>query len=212
MTGPIFYVVEIELAAAALSEFARWYAAVHAPHLFHAGFSACTSYRAVAGTMPVVDIYQAPDWAMFERPAFAQYRQVAARDPFRPAALRGITSTRTVYHHHPATPLPSGDAAAPLDADWITIWRFEGDEEGVAEWVTREGLAALGARQLRLLRKGADAPTGRSIRPALALVAEWASRPPEDIAARLPPGFDASQHFTGWRMYPWAEDGALRVD
>ena len=221
MSGPVFYVVEIEAAAEALPAFAEWYASVHAPHLFNAGFNNCTSYVGVSGTMSVVDIYQADDWSVFRQPAFDRYRAIAAADPWRPASVKGLPNSRTVYHHHAATPLPSRDAAAPLDADWILIWRFDGDaalEDRIAAWLGAGGsslLADRGMRQLRLLHRGRDAPTGPSIRPALALVSEWAARPPADLLAVLPdwlsPRIDPDRGFAGWRLYPWALDPALRV-
>jgi hypothetical protein len=218
MSGPVFYVVEIEPAAEALPAFGDWYASVHAPHLFNAGFNNCTSYVGVSGTMSVVDIYQADDWSMFEQPAFERYRGIAVSDPWRPASIKGLPNSRTVYHHHAATPLPSKDAAAPLDADWIAIWRFAGSaalEDRIAAWLDEGGAAAIGARQTRLLHRGRDAPTGPSIRPALALLTEWVAQPRADLAAALPgwlaSGIDPALGFVGWRLYPWALDPALRL-
>ncbi|MEO3474960.1 hypothetical protein AAFN86_24080 [Roseomonas sp. CAU 1739] len=221
MSGPVFYVVEIEPAAAALPAFADWYASVHAPHLFNAGFNNCTSYVGVSGTMSVVDIYQADDWSVFQRPAFDRYRGIAASDPWRPASVKGLPNSRTVYHHHASTPLPSHDAAAPLDADWIMVWRLDGDavlEDRVAAWLAEGGAGPLinhGARQIRLLHRGRDAPTGPSVRPTLAILTEWAAQPPSDLAASLPgwlsPRVDPALGFVGWRLYPWALDPALRL-
>ena len=55
---PLIYVVEIDLppedGPRALATFSRWYANVHAPHLYEAGFTTCTSYRAVRGGMGIV--------------------------------------------------------------------------------------------------------------------------------------------------------------
>lgn len=221
MRDPVFYVVEIEPAAEALPAFADWYASVHAPHLFNAGFHNCTSYVGVSGTMSVVDIYQADDWAVFQRPTFDRYRGIAAADPWRPASIKGLPNSRTVYHHHPSTPLPSRDTAAPLDADWVLIWRFDGDtalEDRIVTWLGEAGagqFADHGARQVRLLHRGRNAPTGPSIRPALALLCEWATRPPSDLLAMLPdwlsPRIDPARGFAGWRLYPWALDPALRL-
>jgi len=217
MAEPIFYVVEIEPPASALVEFCAWYGFAHAPHLFNAGFRTCTSYIGVSGTMAVVDIYQAEDWAMFGTPAFDRYRGIAAADPQRPAAVKGLPNSRTVYHHHPSTPLPSRDAAAPLDADWVMLWRLEGDaalEARIAGWLAEGGAARLGADQVRLLHRGRDAPTGPSVRPALGLLTEWATRPDQTaLLARLPAwlAIDPAQGFVGWRLYPWALDPALRL-
>jgi hypothetical protein len=220
MSEAIFYVVEIELAPADLPDFVDWYAAVHAPHLFNAGFRNCTSYLGVSGSMSVVDIYQADGWGMFEATAFQRYREVAARDRFRPKSLAGIRNTRSVYHHLEPTPLPSHDPAAPLDTDWISILRFDGDaaiEARIAAWLREGGASAVGVQQARFLRRGRDAPTGRSDRPHLALVMEWRERPPAMgvLMARLPDWLaallKAQDHFTGWRLYPWADDPTLRI-
>ncbi len=221
MGESIFYVVEIELAARELAEFVPWYAAVHAPHLFQAGFDNCTSYLSVSGGMSVVDIYQAPDWGMFERDAFSRYRPIAAADPWRPKALTGIANVRTVYHHHALPGVPARAPGLPLDTDWLSIWRFAGDaalEAGVADWLAQGGAARIGARNLRLLHKTKDAPTGGSRPLQLALVAEWSDRPAaaahdSTLLAGWPgPAIPAADCFTGHRLYPWAAKAEWRAE
>ncbi len=223
MAERIFYVVELALPAEHLPEFTTWYAAVHAPHLFQGGFTTCTSYLAVSGGLSVVDIYQAEDWSMFQSPAFARYRQLAATDPYRPRILAEVTNPRTVYRHHRGSPLPSHDPAAPLHADWVLMWRFPGDEaleERVAGWLAAEGhdaLAGLGAHGVRLLHRGQDTPTGTSFRPALALLTEWSIRPPEGEAAAVLPDWlrtaaAAEEGFAGLRLYPWPDDPSSRAE
>lgn len=221
MAESIFYVVEVSLPDTDLPEFAEWYATVHAPHLFQAGFNNCTSYLATSGGMSVVDIYQAGDWNMFEAPAFNRYRRIVFTEPYRPKVLAEVENTRTVYVHHAQAPLPSRDPDAALDADWISIWRFAGDEADenrIAEWLEESGAAALGAAQVRLLHRGKDAPTGTSFRPPLALVLEWPERPPEEkVLLNALPGWlraqiDPAQGFTGCRLYPWANNPALKAE
>jgi hypothetical protein len=220
MAESIFYVVELALRSEHLPRFATWYAAVHAPHLFQAGFTTCTSYVAVEGGLSVVDIYQAPDWSMFETPAFARYREVAAADAYRPGILAEVSNPRTVYVHGARSPLPSPDPDAPLDADWVLTWRFAGDEsfeEQAAEWLGSTGwlaLKALGATGARLLHRGRDAPTGRSFRPRLALVSEWRTRPSSAKALTVLPdslrgAVEAAEGFLGLRLYPWPGDPSL---
>lgn len=219
MTDSIFYVVEIELPAKNLAEFVPWYASVHTPHLFQAGFNNCTSYLAVSGGMSVVDIYQSADWSMFETDAFNRYRPIAAEDPWRPQALRGIKNVRTVYHHNALPGVATRDPSWPLDTDWLTIWRFAGDaalEAKIADWLATGGAAQLGARNLRLLHKTKDAPTGGSRPLELALVAEWDRRPPESahdsamLAGWPGPAIAAADCFTGIRLYPWAASADCR--
>lgn len=221
MSDPLFYVVEIDLPAddpeRDLAIFRSWYANVHAPHLYEAGFTTCTSYRAISGAMQIVDIYQAPDWSIFESDGFARYRRVAAADPHLPSFMPAIPNIRTPYVHAD----PARDAHAPLAADWITLWRLDADAAltaRLADWLDTEGGALLQARgidRVRLLRRTRPAPTGTSNRPAAALVLESARRPPDDIIdASSAPAFlgaaaGAGPHFCGHRLYPWPDDAGL---
>lgn len=222
MSG-IFYVVEADLPAEALPGFVDWYGGVHAPHLFQAGFTTCTSYGAIAGGFPVVDIYQGPDWSLFESANFARYRPIAVNDPHRPEALGRVRNLRTVYTHRAC--LEGEGVGDPdwLDTDWITIWRFGGDAsvgKRSADWLALAGggaLAAAGARKVRLIERTRDAPTGTSHRPNFALVAEWGACPSTDVQAGGPlPDWlvtarsEEDGFFTGVRLFPWAEVAEAR--
>lgn len=223
MSDPIFYIVELDLPDQDLRGFLDWYASVHAPHLYEAGFTLCTSYRALSGAMSLVDIYQAPDWGIFESGPFEDYRKVAAADPYRPAYIGRNRNTRTPYHHVPWSQPGDPDIGRPLVADWLTIWRFAADDAllaRVGDWLSGAGAARLsesGADHIRLLRKGREAPTGPSIRPAAAIVVQWQGRPaagavdtdglPDWLAAPIA----GSDPFTGYRLYPWANDPAARA-
>lgn len=210
--NPLTYIVEIDLPEGALATFCDWYASVHAPHLYEAGFTTCTSYRAVRGRLGIVDVYQAPGWSVFESASFARYRQVAAADPHLPSFMAGLASIRTPY-----VGAPGGDAAEPLAADWLTVLRFDGADgalQAVAGWLAgkgRERLAARGVERARLLTRTRPAPTGTSDRPSAALVLESSRDPgealPEDAPAALRE--TAGPHFTGTRLYPWPDDLAL---
>lgn len=208
---PLLYVVEIDLPEGALATFCDWYANVHAPHLYEAGFSTCTSYRAVRGGLGIVDVYQAPGWSVFESTSFARYRRVAAADPHLPVFMVGLPSIRTPYVGAP------GAADEPLAADWLTVLRFDGAGgalQAVADWLADGGqplLAEWGVGRARLLTRTRPAPTGSSDRPSAALVLESSRDPgaalPGDAPAALrhAPG----PHFTGRRLYPWPDDPAL---
>ncbi len=208
---PLVYVVEIDLPEGGLAPFRDWYAHVHAPHLYEAGFTTCTSYRAVRGRMDIVDVYQARGWSIFETAAFARYRRIAAADPHLPPFMAGIANIRTPYIARPGTGTP---ASEPLAADWLTILRFDGDAgagAAVAAWLGAGGAADLSARGVfrsRLLTRTRPAPTGTSDRPAAALMLESTRDPgavlPEDAPAALTAA--AGPHFTGRRLYPWPND------
>ncbi|WP_439574381.1 hypothetical protein [Phreatobacter sp.] len=228
MAQPLVYIVEIDLPAADRprnrATFIDWYAHVHAPHLYEAGFTTCTSYQAVDGEMEIVDIYQAGDWSVFESARFARYRRLAAADPHLPAFMPAIANRRTPYVH---VPFPSGTEVgddAPIACDWLTVWRFGADPAAfalAADWLGSGGetrLLAQGAGTVRLLRRTRDAPTGGSDRPTGALVIEWAGRPepsarsPGALPEPLRTAMAACPSFTGFRLYPWPDDPALRTE
>jgi hypothetical protein len=227
MAEPIFYIVEIDLPAqdraAAYEAFAAWYAGVHAPHLYEAGFTCCTSYRAMQGRMEIVDIYQADDWSIFASPRFARYREVAARDPHLPPFMRTIANTRTPYRYLPWRGQAPDDLARPLAADWVAVWRLRADAallSRVAAWLAREGEAALAAQGvdgIRLLTRTREAPTGTSNRPDGAIALEWRSPPAAHMLAGnwlpdwLAVALDEGAAFAGSRLYPWADHPEARA-
>jgi hypothetical protein len=222
MSEPIFYIVEVEMPDHDLKEFMEWYAGVHAAHLYEAGFTTCASYMAVAGGLPIVDVYQGPSWDLFESEGFNRYRGIATADPYRPEFLKSARNMRTVYTHLNWSSAAAATASRPLNADWLTVWRFSGDESGeqrVADWLAREGeaqLLDLGMTQIRLIRRTKDAPTGQSPRPSWALVGEWSMRPPANahpdiVLAGLVPPVSDEEMFMGFRLYPWTDDRAVRA-
>ncbi|WP_426956539.1 hypothetical protein [Muricoccus radiodurans] len=216
MPEEIVYVAELNIAPVDLPGFSDWYAGRHAPDLYQLGFRTCTSYRGVAGAMDVVDVYEAASWDIVDSDG---YRRMKAKDLHAAPACKPRTDwTHTIYNYSPRVPA----ARHPLDADWITLVRFgagEAEEDAVAAWLLEEGeaaYAALGARSVRLVRRGKDHPTLKSRRARCALLAEWAQEPPEagrDLSL-LPPGIAGALRpddpFTGFRLYPWPDAVALR--
>lgn len=227
MKNPIFYIVELDLPEtdtdAHLRYFYEWYAHVHTPHLYEAGFTVCTSYRGIAGAMQFVDVYQADDWDIFTSASFANYRKVAAADPHLPSFMGKTANTRTPYHHVAWRDEAIEEMAKPLASDWITVWRFAADEADFADvggWLAREGearLKSLGADTIRLLRKTREAPTGTSSRPDSAIVLQWKSQPSDyalsltALPAKLSEAVAAVPGFTGYRMFPWADAPEIRA-
>lgn len=227
MKKPIFYIVELDLPKEDFEKhlryFYEWYAHVHTPHLYEAGFTVCTSYRGIAGAMQFVDIYQADDWDIFTSDRFANYRKVAAADPHLPSFMGKTANTRTPYHHVGWRDETIEEMAKPLVADWVTVWRFAADDAGFADvgaWMAREGEAYLksrGADVIRLLRKTREAPTGTSIRPDSAIVLQWKTQPSAaalDLSAlptELVAAISAVPGFTGYRMFPWADEPSIKA-
>lgn len=227
MSDPMMYIVEVDLPAddraAHLDDFLGWYSYVHAADLYEAGFTACASYRSIDGEKDVVDVYQAAGWEVFQSRGFEAYRRAAPTDPYYPTFMKSVIPVRTPYVDAPRRSGVSDASAAPLARDWITIWRFAADDgllADVAEWLDTGGeqvAAAEGAAFVRLLQRTREAPTGGSNRPRGALLFAGATEP--SLALRtgeLAPAFLKSSlaegsRFTGFRLFPWPRDPALRA-
>jgi hypothetical protein len=216
MSGDIIYVAELAIAPVNLPDFYNWYAGRHAPDLYQLGFRTCTSYRAVAGGMDVIDVYEAAAWDIVTSEA---YREMKARDGHASVACAGRTDwTHTIYQYNAAV---AADRHPLLNADWITLARFGASpdvEDAVAGWLLEAGevaYAALGARSVRLLHRGRDHPTLKSRRARCALLAEWSHEPPRAghgsaaLPKNLADALDLDQPFIGYRLYPWPDDVTL---
>jgi hypothetical protein len=208
MTGPILYTAELDLPDEDIPTFTDWYAGRHAPDLYQAGFTVCTCYRAVCGGMKLIDFYEAPDWQIFESPA---YRQIGSRDVYGPPLMaKRQDKAHTVYGYRAST---AGADASPLDADWIAFARFAATPQAVGKLAEAlagaagAALIAAGARRVRLAERGRDHPRNPTYRPGCILLAEWDQAPADDadvgrfVAAHVDTsGLDS---FVGYRLYPW---------
>ena len=210
MTGPILYTAELELPDEDISAFSDWYAGRHAPDLYQAGFTVCTCYRAVRGGMKLIDLYEAPDWNIFESPA---YRQMGPRDVYGPPLMaKRQDKAHTVYEYRAST-APSD--TAPLSADWIGFARFATAPQAVAKLAAAlsgasgAALTAAGARRVRLAERGRDHPRNPTHRPGCIVLAEWDREPAEaaDIGRFVAGQIDTSglDSFVGYRLYPWPD-------
>jgi hypothetical protein len=217
MSDAIIYVAELDITPAELPVFSAWYAGRHAPDLYQLGFRTCTSYRGVEGGMDVIDLYEAAAWDIV---ASEDYRRMKARDAHAAPACAGRTDwTHTIYNYNAL--LPAGRHER-LDADWISLARFDATPEAeaaLAAWLLDAGeatYARMGARSVRLLRRGRDHPTLKSRRARCALLAEWADEPPSASRglAPVPPilagGLRPDESFAGFRLYPWPDRTELR--
>lgn len=213
---PILYLVEVDIPETEMNVFVKWYAGVHAPHLFQAGFNNCVSYRAVSGGLGVVDLYEADQGSVFDGQRYKEYLEIANADPYRPGFTASViaTGTRAVYDRHF---LP----VRRVDRDWVLIFRFGGDAalaEKVIAWIEgagRSGLASIGAQTVEYLDGGRDSPTGRTRRPSAALLLGFDERPADSVltSSFLPPELKEAtshEHFLGYRLYPWPNSTALQ--
>src|SRR5690606_35392384 len=95
MTTPLLYTAELDLADGDIEPFLQWYAYRHAPDVYQVGIRTCTCYRVSGGDMNLFDLYELPDWALFET---ERYRGMADRDPYMaPLMQKRRNKAHTIY-------------------------------------------------------------------------------------------------------------------
>ena len=72
---PLLYVVRMDVEAAYLGEFVKWYDTRHGPDLIAAGFHSCNAYHSVAGGPLICNVYEVPDVAVFSSDAYIDVRR-----------------------------------------------------------------------------------------------------------------------------------------
>lgn len=205
MTEPLLYTAELDLDEADVAPFMHWYAYRHAPDVYQVGLLSCTCYRLTGGDMNLFDLYELPDWNLFET---ERYKQMPGRDPYMPPLMeKRKNKAHTLYDQRlilPAAPAPC------LDADWIVLARFAAPasaDEAIIAALTRAapGWHAAGATRIRYATRGKDHPRNPTFRPRCMAVVEWAAPPPA-TAAVLPVldglGLSEAITATGHRLYP----------
>jgi len=205
MAGPILYVAEVDYGPESQAVFEAWYANRHAPDLFRFGSRVVCSYRPKLGGLAVFNVYQIDDSEVFKT---ERYKSINARDVYGAdvrATSAGKKRFQTLYLEH-------GAARESIDADWISVARFDLPEPRDAEavgWVNGEAqklLAPLGLKRLRYGTRIADQVGAGSDRPRCILFSEWAAEPPA-LSAFLEKQFKVKDvlPFVGWRRYPWPD-------
>jgi hypothetical protein len=213
MTGPILYTAEVDYGAEHQAAFSDWYANRHAPDLIRAGFRTATSYRAVVGSLAVLNVYEVPDSAVFKNLAYAG---ILGKDPYGAevrATSAGKLRAQTAYLQRAAIPV----VAAPLDADWISLLRFatpETEDEALIDWVRTEAqkhLMPFGLKRLRLGTRTPEKIGAGTHRPRCMILAEWPAQPPDAanllpaLTRRLGAAVTDAEPYVGWRAYPWPD-------
>ncbi len=205
MTMPILYTAELDLAEPDIEPFLQWYAYRHAPDVYQVGLLTCSCYRVSGGDMNLFDLYEMPDWNLFET---ARYNEMPGRDPYMaPLMEKRRNKAHTLYDQRLLLPATDGPC---LDADWLGVARFAAPAEADAAIVASltaafPRLAAAGVKRLRYGTRGKDHPRNPTFRPRCMLVLEWAARPSIDATGLLGAvgGVSAMAGFTGHRVYPW---------
>lgn len=193
---PLLYTAELDLAEPDLRPFLDWYAFRHAPDVYEVGLLSCTCYRVLDGDMNLFDLYELPDWSLFEG---ERYQGMRARDPYMDALMeRRRNKAHTVYDQRLISP-PADPPS--LGGDWIAVARFEAAAD--QDQAIMESLGRItGARRVRYATRGKDHPRNPTFRPRCMVVTEWDARPSVDLATVL--GLTA-QCFLGHRVYPWPD-------
>ena len=212
MTVPLLYTAELDLAAEDMESFKQWYAFRHAPDVYQAGFQTCTCYQAEQGDMNFLDIYEMPDWSIFET---ARYQGMQGRDPYMaPLMAKRRNKAHTIYRQHLIAPDIAG---AWFDTDWVTVTRFTAPAEldpEIAAFLAERMIAPAddgGPARTRYACRTKDHPRNPTFRPRCMVVMEWPHRPPAgddlvlSLGSRFGDAFSDATVFVGRRVYPWPD-------
>jgi len=217
VAGPVLYVAEVDYAAEHQAAFEAWYANRHAPDLLRFGSRTVSSYRPKVGGLAVFNVYQIDDSEVFKT---ERYKSINARDPYGAgvrATSTGQKRYQTLYLERATAPGPKDEPVATVDADWISVARFdlpETEDAAAAGWTrgaALEMLSPLGLRRLRYGTRMTEQVGAGSDRPRCILFAEWPVEPPvsADLVTALQKRFGAkvsgAMTFVGWRRYPWPD-------
>ena len=200
---PLLYTAELDLEEADVASFLQWYAFRHAPDVYEVGLLSCRCYRTFGGDMNLFDLYELPDWSLFET---ARYQGMRGRDPYMgPLMETRRNKAHTIYDQqliHPAATPPS------LDCDWISVARFAAPP-ALDEAIVGALTDLKGPNRVRYATRGKDHPRNPTFRPRCMVVTEWSGRPGADLAGLLRrvggSAITDLDSFTGHRVYPWPD-------
>ena len=215
----LLYTAELDLAEPDIKPFLDWYAYRHAPDLVPLGFESSACYGTIGGDMNLFDIYEIPNRDLFYG---AGYRRMNERDKYAAAILETRRNkAHTIYAQHR---LDIGDLnpRSRLDADWITVSRFDSAAEPDALVPALCGHAAqwreAGIAAVRFGSRTTDHPVYTTTRPRFMLLFESPGRPAAGgaLIERVTQAIDRTGAvsrqitFEGHRLYPWPDDAEAR--
>lgn len=216
MAGPILYIAEVDYPAehsAPHGKWNDWYAHRHAPDLFKLGARSVSSYRPVIGGLAALNVYEIPDSAVFNSPA---YVGMTPKDPYAIETRElsaGEKRAQTLYLER--TVLPADGQT--IDSDWISLLRFglpESEDAALIAWLRGDvdsTLVGQGVKHLRYGTRIAENVGAGTFRPRCVIFAEWPAQPSAafDLLPALSRRFGAAitdaETFVGWRVYPWPD-------
>ena len=211
----LLYTAELDLAEPDIKPFLDWYAYRHAPDLVPLGFESSACYGTTGGDVNLFDIYEIPNHDLFYG---VGYRRMNERDNYAaPILEKRRNKAHTIYRQHHVDGL-SPDAAVRLDADWITVTRFDSSVEadGIARALSAQADAwhRQNVAVVRLGSRTTDHPVYTTTRPHFMVLAEWQGPPAagtalvESLTRSLAAEGTVSRQITfeGHRIYPWPND------
>jgi hypothetical protein len=204
----LLYTAELSLDPEDRHAFLQWYAYKHAPDLFPIGFQSCACYEAVMGDMTYFDIYEIPSREIFNSPG---YRRMNELDVYAVDILaKRRDKAHTLYQHQYL--YSRNGKTGPIDADWLTVFRFDTDAadadlNGALDKEARR-LAGLGATNVRMAIRTQDHPIYTTHRPRCMLLAEWSADPGADtlfkfLEEQFSGKMSATVKLVGKRVFPW---------
>ena len=211
----LLYTAELDLAQGDVRPFLDWYAYRHAPDLVPLGFESSACYGTTGGDMNLFDIYEIPSHDLFYG---AGYRRMNERDGYAtPILEKRRNKAHTIYAQHPLD-IGALSTCDRLDADWITVTRFDSAADTDALAAVLSGHAEewrdAGIAAVRFGSRTTDHPVYTTIRPRFMLLLEWQRRPAAGgaLIERVTQAIDRKGSvsrqitFEGHRIYPWPDD------
>jgi hypothetical protein len=211
----LLYTAELDLAEPDIKPFLDWYAYRHAPDLIPLGFESSACYGTTGGDMNLFDIYEIPNRDLFYG---AGYRRMNERDTYAaPILASRRNKAHTIYAQH-RLDIEGLSAGGRLDADWITVSRFDSAADTDALAAVLSGHAGAwsdaGIKTVRFGSRTTDHPVYTTSRPRFMLLFEWQRRPAAvgALIDRVTQAIDRKGPvsrqitFEGHRIYPWPDD------
>jgi hypothetical protein len=211
----LLYTAELDLAEGDIKPFLDWYAYRHAPDLVPLGFESSACYGTTGGDMNLFDIYEIPNRDLFYG---AGYRRMNERDTYAaPILASRRNKAHTIYAQH-RLDIGGLSAGGRLDADWITVSRFDSaaDTDALAAVLSgHAGAWSDAGNQDDTFWQPHHRPSGLHHEPAALHAAVRVATPARRRrrtdrpchAGDRPQGRRLTpDHVRGHRIYPWPDD------
>lgn len=210
----ILYTVELDLPSDSFGEIINWNAFRHVPDMYKCRGTTVALYLPITSGAQMMNIYEFPHFDCFTS---RDYEAIAG---YLGPLMEKRTNVATATYQQ--RPIDSVGQPPRLDADWVSVTRFD-TSDGALEEVARrireyEKKGSFGDRLkgLRLARRSVDRPGASSDRPNTMVLAEWLSRPVPNtsladlLGVAFPGKISHASEYVAFRACPWPNDPLLR--